>query len=380
MTVPITNPDDKPVVNNIDSPEIIGQVPEGIDDFLNHHGIKEHVYTCQLKRIPLNGGNAQFLPELYTGSYPSIHDIGKKYGPGKYLWSFNYDMVLDTGRKVKRNKDHEVELGEEFAELHEEYMLELWESKQKRMDKKKQSNAFKMAMRGGVNEPQKDGLDNLKESIGVMKELGMPVGGVPATGDNSGMQQMMMLVMQMQQKSSDNMMTMMVQQNNNMVQLMGSLLGGNRNQPDPSTNFERALGMVQNIMEVKNGLTPERKGAIDKIFDLMEGVLPGLLQMAQQKGISAAQQNPMVTIAKNSPDYQKIVGDKIELDYFIQKMDAEHGQENTDTILKTLGVDRQGNKINPTMDAQGEVIEDEIPNVSADIQSDEDDIASALGD
>ena len=80
-------------------------------------------------------------------------------------------------------------------------MAEKWAKREKEIVKTAQRKKLQDASRGILSDEKKgedkDPIEELKKTMGVMKDIGVPIGGnnAPATQDNS---QVMMLMMQMQ--------------------------------------------------------------------------------------------------------------------------------------------------------------------------------------
>ena len=344
--IPEENNITDPVINNLDEDQCI---PEDIELFLAENGIKDITYTCSVKMYPLGGGGEpRWLPCTMKNEYPSREELGRRFGPGKYHMMFNWRSIDPTDNKRKqRGKELSFILGEEWGDLYDEYMAEKYIERRKKIKSIKERTELENALEGDEHKRTRSGLDELLESKMNLEKLGLNIGGnnnLPAKTENENM---FLLMLKMSQHSSDMQMQMMMDNNKNSMALITALIANQNNNNgnnNPNKMMEMVLNMVTSTVDLKNALNPEKETTVDKVFNLMEGALPLILNLAQQKAHERIK-NPIYNMAMNSPEMQEMKSDPQMQEAWIKKWDAVHGKENTDTILATVGMARPGQPI-----------------------------------
>jgi len=334
------NPNE-PIMGSVEDPGFVQETPEDIEDFLSDNGIKDASYVCTLKRYHKDGSEvAEWLPGSTKSSYPDIQDVGRRFGPGKYLFCFSWKAVDPDGKRKKHYKEYKILLGEEWNDVYDEYQAEKWAEKQKKIEATAMRQQYQNAVKGNVPgtappqaDPAKAGIEQLQESVQMLRSLGMPVGGnVPANTNNDNQLQMFQMIMGMMAQSQK-------QSNDLMIALLTS------QKPQTGNDvMKEMVNMVGTALNLKEALTPEKEGTVDKVFKLMESVLPQIAAMAQQSRAERLQ-NPLYQVAMQSNEMQQMKQDPNMLKSWVEKWDKKHGSENTDEILSTIGIDRNGNPL-----------------------------------
>ena len=333
----------EPVEGAIAEPDFVNETPEDIENFLADHGIKDVTYNCTVKRFPKEGGEiASWLPINMKNNYPSIDEVGKRFGPGKYLFCFSWRETNEDGKRITRMKEHKIVLDDEWNDIYDEYMAEKWAQKNRKIENERNRAKMKAAAKGidldEVTGEPRDPLEDLKNSLSVLKELGVPFGGNGKALSAEGDLGMMQLMMSTQAENTKLLVAMMAQSANNANNMIMALL--KNNQPQTNTDmFKEIMQMVTGTIQLKEALNPEKKGVVDKVFELMEQVMPQILQMSQQRQ-SERVQNPLYKIAAESNEMDLLRKDPAALAYAIEKWDKAHGPEQTNMILKTVGLTR----------------------------------------
>jgi len=339
--IPVTT---DPLINAVDE-EMVEAVPAEIEDFVTEHGLNDRKYTCNVKQYPAEGGSVPVnLPWNHNSKYPTAQELGENFGPGKYLIMFGWMSKDHAGKNRKHIKEFKMVLGEQWADIAMEKAAQRMIASRQRMESMANKENLRRSMNGqspGDNKPMDDGISGLRNSIGVLKDLGVPIGGAlttaPAPTENMGV--IFQAILAMQQTSSDNMMKMMMQQSQQSNEMMIALLGSNNNKPQTHDNaFKEVMNLVQGMTDMKSILSPEKKSSLDRLYDMLEGVLPGLIQMTAQKRAEMGNQVKMM------PEVANIGNDSTEREYMVEKFDKRHGQEQTDMMLATFGWDRPGGK------------------------------------
>ena len=337
------NPHD-PYIGTIEHGGFIkDEIPPDIEEFIIENGFKEKKYRCSIKRCPQDGGSyKEFLPGDYTNCYPSIEDIGRKFGAGQYIYMFtyasnDYDPVkLKKSQKMKVS-EYKVYLGSEWDDLCAQYQAEIYFKNKENLKKLKQKSQTKNYLDDETT--KEDPIASMKQTMGLLKDLGVPIGGGNG-GSDMNMTQMFMFMMQMQQKSSENMMQMMIASQQNTSNLMQSLISGRPQTTNTMDHFKEMMTMVQGITEVKEIMNPEKRTVVDRIFEMAEGVMPAIMQIASRPPEQRAN-DPMVGMVKNMGEFKEIDQDPEMRAELIKKWDEAHGEANTDAIIATVGWERE---------------------------------------
>lgn len=342
-----------PLMGTIEAGGFISETPPDIDEFLTEIGFRGQAYVCTVKRAPKEGSGAkEFLPVNVKGTYPSINDLGKRFGPGQYFYCFSWiTKDPDTGKSKKIFKEYKVYLGSEWEDIYDEYQAEIWAKKEKKIIQTAQQKKLRDAARGiapgEVDREQKDPFDEFEKMATKMKNLGVPLfnanNNAPAPADNSN--QLLMFMMKMQSEAQDRsdkmtmfMMKMMMQQN-----------GGG----DSTQMFDKVFDLFKGVVNVKELLNPEKQTVVDKVFNLAESVLPAIMEIAK-KPPAQRQADPLVGVVKNSADFNKMKDDPEMLKAAIKKWDDAHGPEQTNVILETIGLKRPGMESPPEPSGEDE--------------------------
>jgi len=343
-----TTDDANPVDGAIAEPGFMQEAPEDIDNFLVEHGIKDVSYVCTIKRYPKEGAEiSEFLPGSTKNGYPSVEDLGRRFGPGKYLYCFAWKETDEHGKRKNRMKEYKIILGSEWDDIYDEYMAEMYVKKQKRLEATRQRAKLVKAMRGEESDGTQreyDPIEGLKESMGLLKELGVPIGGSgngkSLMGTDSENLGVLGLLLNMSQKSAELQMKMMMQMNQQSTALITALISNQQ----PNSNekmFTEIMNMVTQTVQLREALNPEKKGVVDRVFELMESVLPQIMQMAQMPRQQRLQ-HPLYKVAMNSDEMNQMKNDPEMLKEWIKQWDAAHGPDQTDVILQTIGITRPG--------------------------------------
>lgn len=338
--------DDLPVTNELTAEAFESDTPPDIEDFLAELGITNKEYGCQVKQWPADGGGfPEFLPGNYKGSYPTIEELGKKFGPGKYQYFFKWRVPNANGVGNKATvKELTVVLSEKWRPAHEEYLFQFaLQRKQRRRQMKEQAELDNILDIDERSKPKKDGIESLLDAKNQLSALGVPVGmtgqtGMELTKEGPGV---FALIMQMQQKSTELLVTMMNNAQNNMMQLMTAIMSNNNGSNSYQTAFKEVTSMITGMVDIKQALNPEKQGVVDKIFNLMESVSPQVLDMLKMNA-GQRRKSPVFQIAANSQELKDLKGDQQMTDALAARLDAHYGVQNTNDIMAVMGLDRSG--------------------------------------
>ena len=346
------NPND-PIFGTIEKGGFISEEPSDVDQFLTDVGIKEAKYVCTIKKAPTSGsGVKEFLPITMKGEYPEIEELGRRFGPGQYFYCFGWitrDVSTD-GKNVKKMKEYKVYLGEAWADIHDEFMSEKWKLREEKIIKEAQQKKMRDASRGILpnnNEVNaKDPIEDLKNTMGLLKDLGVPIAGGanPPAKDNNDVS-MMALMMNMQQKtqeqtqqSNKDSMNMFMTMNTNIMTMMMGMMQNNKPQSNGDM-MKEVFNMITGAVDMKNALNPAQETVVDKVFGLLQSTLPAIMALAG-KPKAQRQGDPLVEMVKGSDDFASLQSNPNMLNSLIKKWEDAHGKEKTDVILETVGLTR----------------------------------------
>ena len=342
MTGPRTDADDQILTVVPDDDMIIGEIPVDIEMFMSEHNIGKQTYQCQIKRKPEDGGAAQTLPGIFKDVYPSCEDIGKKFGPGTYVFCFTWRISTGDGKKKSQIREHIVVLSAEWEPINRKYMRSEIIKERAQVKKIKQNAILEASLDG--EEPRvnnvNDGVTGLKEAAHTLRDinaiLAPAAGQVQSMGGNGDMGLIIQAMMQANTEASKTTMTLMMSMMKNSSDMMIAMMG---NKPQSEgNNFKEAMEMVSNLVDLKTSIAPEKVTAVDKIFGVMEAILPKIIEVAQSRGMAAAKADPMVNMAKDSQQFKDIMGDPQQWQYMVTKLIDRHGINATNTILETMDV------------------------------------------
>lgn len=335
---------------------VIGEIPSALEDFMAENGIGKQTYQCQIKRRPAGGGMPQPLPGIYKDLYPSHEEIGKKWGPGTYVYSFSWRFTDADHKKKNKLKEHDIELGTEWEAINRKWNRKERILENKEVQKLKSDAQLDAALEGDIG-ASKSEIGSLKEAAHTLRDINSiltPGGAVPVAQNNDT--KMFEVIMSQQAESSRNMMTLMMgmmKSSNDMVIAMMT-----NNKPESGGNqFKEAMEMVTNLVDLKAAIAPEKVTVLDKFLGVMEGVLPQIIKAAKEHGIKAAQENPMVNMTRESQQFKDVMGDPEQWQYMVNNLINEHGIEDTNLVLQTMKVPLEvtkDGKIIPRMEKKEE--------------------------
>jgi len=332
--------DEDTIINEFAQATYEDETPPDIDEFLSEIGIAKKQYICTLKQFPPDqSGTPIFLPGQWKGSYPTIAEIGAKFGPGKYIYVFSWKVPGPTGNPKTASKSHEVILGEQWEDAHQEFIYQYSITRQKKLENLKMKAETQRILTGG-NSPKsnENPMDDLLDAKNKLAALGVPVGNAGALA-NTGEGSILPLMLNMQQESTKLLVTMMDASQKNMMQLMGIMMQNQGGNNSFQQAMKETISMVTNVVDLKQALNPEKATMVDKIFDFMQGVAPQITAILAQPR-AQARQDPMVQIAKERPEVQAVMGDPQAMDALAQKLDAQYGIAQANEILDVMGMTR----------------------------------------
>lgn len=323
----MTEPTTVPEINTFDdtqAADLMG-APSDIENFLRETGvIQDSQYRCSLRRI-MPDGTIQNIPGRYEGSYPSLDDVGKRYGPGKYQYIFNYGSPAPDGRRrAPSQKPYSVVLSDEYASMHEKFLMDEALEQKKNLQILAQRNENQDIVLGKGRNGKEDPMEALTKTVTILKALGVPVGTQPAPApviQDNGLKDMVPLLLEQSRQAAssqmENMkffMTLMMESN----KMMMAAMSGNKNN-SMDEGFDKAFGLFSKVMEAKDMLNPPEETLADKIFTLIGSLSAQILPLLA-KPREIARQSPLIAAAKGFPEYDELLAHPEAVDALARKM------------------------------------------------------------
>jgi len=337
-------------------------VPDEIMVVLEENGLGEKAFQCILKEIPQDSSgkepgdykNCSSYIKGFNSIVPSTEWIARNYGPGSYLLSFKWQN-RDEGKRSTEGANVIITISDKYTDEYKQYKLERKIKLNKEASEKIQEalldKRLEHDLNGGSLTPAVDPKAAAKEYVSEALETARLLG----LGPQRGIEWDKILpiavpaiigFLQAQQNASREMLQMMLAvsgQNNNQLLELAKI---NNGQGQGAQMFKEMKDMLMGAVDLKSALMPEKETVADKIFKVVEGVLPQVLQIA---AMSAEQRNKdfRVKMAQQfinqDPDFQQMIKNPVIQVESIEKLDEHFGWEQTDAVLSVAGIARPGN-------------------------------------
>ncbi len=324
------------------------ETPDEIAQFLSANGIADK-YQMILKEL-VEGGRPQYI-KSYTNWHPSLDDIGTQWGPGEYEITFSWREHGINGKKGPVAKSFKVMLPEKaWRDAHTEWLEKRQEEKASKnrialREEADRARAFgQMPPSQGAQAPSD--LESLKKSLEILKGLGVPLGAPAAPPKTDWAAVLVGLAPVIAAVAPVAAAFISRKREDTQAPLMQLLISKMFDQKPQGENeymkqaFGMAMGMMKNVLDMKQQLTPEEKEPfIERVFDKLVGSMPMVLELAKMSKPDR-ESNMMYKMAQGHPDVQTIMND-LELQIaFVNKLDAFYGFSQTNQILEVMGVPR----------------------------------------
>jgi hypothetical protein len=323
------------------------ETPDEIATFLSANGIGDK-YQMILKEL-VEGGRPQYI-KGYTNWHPTIDDIGTQWGPGEYEFTFSWREKQINGKMGPVAKSFKIMLPEKaWREPHLNWLAARQEEKaaKKRIELTEEADrARAFGQFAGVQgvQPPSD-LDSLKKSLEVLRGLGVPLGAAPHAPKTDWAGVLVGLAPVIAAVAPVAAAFITRKKEDTQAPLLQLLLSKVLDKPQGESEYMKqafgmAMGMMKNMMDMKQIMTPEEKEPfIERVFDKLVGSMPMVLELAKMSK-PQRESNMMYKMAQGHPDVQTIMND-LELQIaFVNKLDAFYGFEQTNQILEVMGVPR----------------------------------------
>lgn len=350
----------------------IDVIPDEVQTIIDQYEIdtKKTGFTCVLKRCHEGQHDSQ---GAYINSWrktaPTLKDIALHYGPGRYIillqWKQNeYDD--EKGRHVQRNKSETIPIiiDEAFRDMHEEYTLDmrvqLAERRRQKLNKAKMSAKIDSQLSlFGEEKDERGQPQNVKEYVRDLAEQASLLGF--QRGGGFSLEKIAPLALpllqyfekksELERDRQDKFMLMMMQvMNQSQTQMME--LVKNQNGPTSGSEIMNEMSrMVMNSLDLKKSIEDanQKETVVDKVFNLIEGVAPVIVQLASMPK-DKAKTSPMYGIAQQavnqSPEIQEVMGNPEHLKQLVNKLDPQLGTRQVDRLLELAGESRPADCMN----------------------------------
>lgn len=322
-------------------------IPTDIADFMTINGISSREYEVTLNKFNPTLQEWEFLCTKKNYIIPT-EQVGEQYGAGKYKWNFTYVNENVNGKKQKLTKVFEKTLGSHFDLKHEEYKSKIKET-QELKDIERQ---VKTLQRTKLLEGSDDGMLKMKQTVSILKDLGINIGNQSASTDKTmeilmsmqqqsqaQMQQFLTMMVQMQQAQAQNQAQMIVGMMAPLTGIINSVLTNSQGKENPMGMFNQAFQMVSNIMDKKMEINAPQESTLDKILGVVSESVPLIMSWASQTA-EARQKSLTYKMAMGTPEFKQVKNDSELLEKLINKVDEAHGTAVTDAMLKAAEINR----------------------------------------
>lgn len=357
--------------SNDDNEEDSEDIPEEISQLFEEYGIDEKKYSCMLKEIPEGTDDinkAQYI-KSFTQSYPSVEALTKEYGPGHYVlyfsWRAHTNPITGETKKnatIQKIKPIHVIVSSKLQDIYDDYQSE--RRLQRRLKQQKLTNEarekvkIENMMNGIINdspEQPHDTIDAAKSYIKSIVEANQMLGLAPKVGPDWGdilksvMPFIPPLLAFMSQKNSsdqsrsDKLLALLLDQGNkNNTQLL-EVMKTVQGPTNGASYMKEVKDMIFAAVDIKRELAPEKEGVIDKIFSLIEGIAPTIIEVAKMNSVqrnASIPYNMAKAYVSTAPEFKALSNDPEMLSALVTKLDSFYGTEQTDQILQVAGYTR----------------------------------------
>lgn len=353
------------------------EIPDEIRGLIESNGLSSRDFTCILKEVPagctadvLDNTSASVYIRSWKRSIPSLEYIAKEHGPGAYILVLSWvQRDPETSVRKTRREVVPVVISEKCSGEHKKHLLDKKINEAAATGEKVRGVLIEKTIEGqlvdaitGKNNDQKQQQtpkEYIAEIMDTVRMMGLPVGGAVAPAKGIEWDKILpavvpvitaFLTMQQnseQRRSDENnkmFMLMLSQQQQASNQLM-EMLKLQAQKPAGENPLKDMQHMIMNALDIKQLLNPPQETLSDKIFRVVEGVVPQILTIAANASQNhQPPKGPIVEMAKGyvqqDPDFNKLKSDPVEMCKFVSKLDDRIGWENADIILGVVGWER----------------------------------------
>jgi len=346
------------------------EMPDEIRGVIEENGLARRDFQCILKEIPAGSMSENIdtsAQSIYIKGWkraiPSTEYIAKEHGPGQYILVLQWRGRNEEGIQVARREVIPITISEKCAADYRAHQLNKKISEASATGTKVRDALVEKTIEGQLisaitgkddaQDKKQSPKEYLHELMDTVRTLGLPVGmgaipappriewdkiltiAVPAVTALVGILQQSS---QRRQDEQNKFLTILLSQSQNASNQLLDMYKALANKPQTENPLKELQQMVLSAMDIKELMNPAKETVGDKIFRVVESLLPQIMAVA-----AAAQQNhqrpqgPIVDMAKSyvqsNPDFEKLKNDSVEMAKFVNRLDDRMGWENADVVL-----------------------------------------------
>lgn len=346
-------------------------MPEEIANFISKNNFASRYFCVVLREIP-EGGDEETKShhrtlKTFTRTIPTFEYIARHYGPGKYVFQVSWrEHDGETGKTKENFEEIPFEISKKLEYEHLEFLrqrkiesakLQNEEIARIRMDSK--LNESMMGISGPADQKPIDPKENAKAYISEIAQAAELLGFKRNEGSGFSMEKVMpflpmvatavgavmKLVTESQNSAKEqmnNLLMMMLTQSKESNQQLLEVAKIQNGQGSGMALVNEFKQMVMGAIDMKEMINGNKETVADKIFGMVETVLPQILTLAAQSQ-QQRNMNPAYNMAKAfmaTDPTMKQLNDPEVLRDFIRKSDSHYGWRQTDQILNVAGWER----------------------------------------
>lgn len=351
------------------------EMPDEIRGLIEENGLSKRDFSCVLKEVPAGSNSENADSSMYSvyikawkRAIPSLDYIAREHGPGNYVLVLSWQVHdRESGTRKMRREIVPVMISDKCASEHKKHLLDKKINEAAATGEKVRGVLIEKTIEGqlvdaitGKKEETKQQTpkEYIAEIMETVRMMGLPVGGATAPVRIEwdkilpAVVPLVTAFLTMQQNTeqrrideSNKMFMLLLSQNQNASSQLMEMLKIQAMKPQGENPLKDMQAMIMNALDIKQLLNPPQETLADKIFRVVESVVPQVLTIAANASQKHEQpKGPMVEMAKayvrSDPDFSKLKSDPAEMMKFVQKLDDRIGWENADIILNVVEWDR----------------------------------------
>lgn len=352
------------------------EMPDEIRGLIEQNGLSKRDFSCVLKEIPaghstesVDSSNTSVYIRAWKRSIPSFEYIAREHGPGSYILVLSWQAYdSDSNLRKMRREIVPIVISDKCAGEHKKHMLDKKINDAAATGEKVRGVLIEKTIEGQLvdaitgkskeAEKQQSPKEYIAEIMDTVRMMGLPVGGatqapriewdkiLPAVVPLvTAFLQMNQAAEQRRVEESNKMYMLLLSQNQSSSSQLMEMLKIQAMKPTGENPLKEMQTLIMNALDIKQLLNPPQETLADKIFRVVENVVPQILTIAANASQTHQQpKGPMVDVAKmyvkNDPNFSKLKNDPAEMAKFVNKLDDRIGWENADIILKVVEWDR----------------------------------------
>lgn len=335
-------------------------MPDEVSELIDKYKLSKQNYECILRAVDESNETSGDLTtgfiRRFSRSYPSIEWVALNCGPGYYELNFTWKGPDDSGKTRSYTANVPINISERFRNEYDDYQHKLRAERFKKKKKFLKDQEEEQRLEDMFLGEKSDKLEDAKKYIDLITSASRDLGLMQPqkTFDWEGILKIVTPLMpalishlsnsrNKQQEMWNQMMLMMMNNSKENSQQMLELVQRQNGPTNANDYLKEFKDMVFSAMDIKSALTPEKESTVDKIFKMVEGVAPAILQMAampKQKMEEDYRYKMASQYVDNSPDFQAVKNDPAALEAFVDRLDEHYGPHQTDQILKVSDIER----------------------------------------